>query len=121
MTSVYDSFRPTDIGPNIRVPMAVLRPRAQELTEITSGILRGEIVSEREEDWSSHRLDVIVPALRNLRQGLLTVRHMNDVPYPAFVQSPNFAWQAAAMRRALIPGEYGVRRTEGRKRSVQRR
>ncbi len=59
-------FWPTEIKPDIQPPLAILKPRAAELTQLTKGILVGEIstTTDREQTWLFHNLDAVVPALK---------------------------------------------------------
>ena len=82
-------FWPTEIKPDIQPPLAILKPRAAELTQLTKGILVGQIstLTDKDQTWLFHNLDAVVPALNNLRQRLVTVKHQIKMIYPAFVDA----------------------------------
>jgi len=82
-------FWPEDIKPRVQTPLAILRARANELTEITKGVLIGKVssTSDTMQAQAYHSLDAVVPALRNLRQRLLTVRHGVKAVYPAYLDA----------------------------------
>jgi len=85
-------FWPTDIKPDIQPPLAILKPRAAELTQLTKGILVGQIstLTDKDQTWLFHNLDAVVPALKNFRQRLVTVKHQIKMIYPAFVDAEIF-------------------------------
>jgi hypothetical protein len=80
---------PDDIKPKIQTPLAILQGRAVELTAKTKGILIGKVMTSHDADNARvyHSLDAEVPALRNFRQRLVTIRHDREVVYPAYVET----------------------------------
>jgi len=87
--SVSGGFWPSDIKPDVQTPLAILKPRADELTQLTRGVLVGQVstVTDKDKTWVFHNLDAVAPALNNLRQRLVTVKHPIRTPYPAFVDA----------------------------------
>ncbi len=90
--TISAGFWPSDIKPDIQTPLAILKPRAAELTQLTKGILVGQVstTTDTEKTWLFHSLDAVAPALNNLRQRLLTVKHRIQMIYPAFVDAEVF-------------------------------
>ena len=86
-TIVSTPFWPAEIKPTILSPYAILRPRADELRELTKGLLIGEVATEFLGDWQFLHLDVIAPTMDAVRQRLLTVKHRAIAMYPAYVDS----------------------------------
>jgi hypothetical protein len=84
---VSSGFWPSDIRPKVQTPLAILRARAIELGEITNSVLIGSVSTHtnKEKKQTLHSLDVTVPALRNLRQRLFTVRHATEMVYPVYI------------------------------------
>src|SRR4051812_24478026 len=87
MPATISGFWPDDIKAKVQTPLAILQARASELTDMTKGVLVGKVSSTTDSagDQSYHSLDAVVPALKNLRQRLLTVRHKINMFYPAYI------------------------------------
>ena len=89
MSPYADNFWPEEIKPTIQSPFAILKRRANELTQKTRGVLIGRVSTSSNDTFKNiyHQLEVEVPALKNFRQSLLTVRHGTEAFYPCFVDS----------------------------------
>jgi len=89
---ISTGFWPEDIKPKIQTPLAILRNRASELTNITEGLLVGNVESMTDElkEQTYHSLDVSVPALNHFRQRLLTIRHRANFVYPVYIAEKFF-------------------------------
>jgi hypothetical protein len=68
-------------------PIAILKTQASQLTQMTRGLLEGEVSTVGgDQGQVLHQLDVIAPALASYRHRLLTVSHPRDQVYPAAIQ-----------------------------------
>ena len=64
-------------------PLAILRTQAENLTELTQGLLIGEVTTDdRQEKGVYHHFDMIAPALDGYRHRILTVKHDPSMLYP---------------------------------------
>jgi hypothetical protein len=94
MPKISSAFWPDDLKTDVKTPLEVLRPRADELVQVTSGALVGEVTTtednENETAWENHHLDVVAPVLNGLRNRILTVSHEKSAVYPAFVRGRAF-------------------------------
>ncbi|MFI5382384.1 MAG: hypothetical protein ACHRHE_24060 [Tepidisphaerales bacterium] len=87
-TQIPNLWPMDEIAVDVLSPLVILRAQATELERLTQGVLRAEVVSETEGDdpeFETHRLDVIAPAVGNLRRTLATVSHAEDGAYPVSV------------------------------------
>jgi hypothetical protein len=89
-------FWPEEIKPKIQTPLAILRARANELTDITKGILIGKVSSTIDTDQIYHSLDAVVPALNGFRQRILTISHQVKAVYPAYLDA-KVEWSAETL------------------------
>jgi len=89
MPNVTRSLWPKEITPEIVTPLAILKPQAEVLKDITNGILLGEVsVSQDAEQKKTYlTLDIIAPELGNYRQQVLRVSHEAGRSYPAYVEA----------------------------------
>lgn len=64
-------------------PLAILRTQAANLTELTHGLLIGEVITDDLlEEGVYHHFDMIAPALDGYRHRILTVKHDPSMLYP---------------------------------------
>lgn len=68
----------------IRTPATILREQATLLTEMTKGILEGEITSGRTQNKLYHRLSIVAPSLDGYSYSILYATH-NIITYPCTV------------------------------------
>lgn len=68
----------------IRTPATILREQATLLTEMTNGVLEGEVASGRTRNKLYHRLNIIAPSLDGYSYSILYVTH-NVITYPCTV------------------------------------
>lgn len=87
MTTIPNLW-PSDVGPSVTSPVAILRAQAGFLPEQTGGILTAEVETTVTEDQVSHRFILVAPALDMDRHVLLEARHSKTLPYPVEVHSP---------------------------------
>ncbi len=71
----------------IRPPVAMLREQATLLTQMTSGLLRGEVGTATVNDSLVHTLYIIATALNNYRYVAVEVYNDNMTLYPVRVSS----------------------------------
>ena len=90
--AIIGGFFSTDIKPDVQAPLTILKTCGAELTQLTRGILIGQVSTfpNTDQKWVFHSLDAVVPALKNLRQRLVTVKHEIKMIYPAFVDAEAF-------------------------------
>lgn len=70
-------------------PLAILRTQAQNLTEMTQGLLEGEVTSIDEgPDTVIHQFEVVAPALNKYRHRILSVKHNKNLVYPVYFDTP---------------------------------
>jgi hypothetical protein len=114
MSAISSQFWPDDIRPKIQTPLAILQARANELRDLTKGVLIGNISSttDKSKKQTYHSLDVLVPVLNNFRQRLLTIRHDIRMVYPSYIDADLFddSIEAMALRgirkNMFIQGEF---------------
>lgn len=82
-------------SPQVKVdvvtPYAILQVQANLLSQITQGILQGDIETEMGQTKVQHRLVIIAPAYNGYRHTLVVVHHKQNLPYPADVLAETFA------------------------------
>jgi hypothetical protein len=101
---------------NVRTPVAVLREQARALTDITKGILVGDVSSSESASKKTvlHNLDVIAPALGGFRRRLVTLSHHSDQVYPVSLSADMYIAESspdtASLENtlALLFGSKGV-------------
>lgn len=82
-------------------PIVILKEQANLLDQKTNNILRGEVISlvpgfEKTEEGSKkeeiiHQFFIVVPALKNYRYELFSIKHQIDRPYPVrFIISEDY-------------------------------
>lgn len=76
------------LGRAVQTPLAILRVQARLLSQLTSGILDGDVETEETDKLVQHRLVVIAPAYNGYKHTLVTVIHNPDIAYPAEVRVP---------------------------------
>lgn len=103
--AITGGFFSTDIKPDVQAPLTILKACGAELTQLTRGVLIGQISTHPNLDqkWVFHSLDAVVPALKNLRQRLVTVKHEIKMLYPAFVDAE--AFERSALNQVAEVGE----------------
>lgn len=69
----------------IRLPVVILREQADKLTELTSGLLKGEVPTSKTFDGLKHHLLITAPRLDNYSFSVLSITH-GVIVYPVFVQ-----------------------------------
>jgi hypothetical protein len=90
MPDVLASLWPDDIKVNVQPPIAILRTQATEIGKITKGILKGEVsTTTGVDDFVTHRLDLVAPALGGRRVGVLNATHRSDI-YPVVIEADFF-------------------------------
>ena len=72
---------PEIVSPTTLSPLAILRMQAQNLTEMTHGLLRGAVnTADDSEGNVLHFFDIVAPALNGYRHHILTIRHSSTHP-----------------------------------------
>lgn len=72
-----------DVSVNVLSPVAILRAQASSLTQMTKGLLQGEVTSiALESGRTQYHLDIVAPALENYRHRLLSVTQPSKMNYP---------------------------------------
>lgn len=70
----------------IRLPVIILREQATKLTELTNGLLQGEVTTRKVHDELRHNLLIVAPALDNYSFNVLSTRH-GVIAYPVIINS----------------------------------
>lgn len=68
----------------IRLPVIILREQAVKLTELTNGLLRGEVPTSKTHEGLRHHLLIVAPSLDNYSFTVLTITH-GIIVYPVLV------------------------------------
>jgi hypothetical protein len=90
MTATIPNLWPEDIKVDVLPPLTILKYQAAKLREITKGILEAEVTTvSGPEDFVTHRLDLIAPALEGRRSRILSVTHRVDF-YPVVLEAECF-------------------------------
>ena len=89
MAVAVDSLWSPDIKPTTQSPRSILDVQARAISQQTNGLLVGEVRASRDELSNSVylNLDIVVPALHNYRQRILTATHALATIYPVRVDS----------------------------------
>lgn len=84
MAGKIPNLWPTEtVSVNTLSPLAILRTQAENLTNLTQGLLIGEVITDdRQEEGVYHHFDMIAPALDGYRHRILTVKHDPSMLYP---------------------------------------
>src|SRR5579871_4947989 len=85
-----------DIKVDVLTPLAILRVQANELSKITQGILKAEVLTTQGDEVTTHVLDIIAPSL-NSRHRVLGVTHSNEMVYPVIVDAEIFQQMKATL------------------------
>lgn len=87
--SIPNLWPPATVSVDIVSPLAILRTQAQNLTEMTKGLLAGEVTSVDEgPDVVVHQFEVVAPALNKYRHRILSVKHNRNLVYPVYFDTP---------------------------------
>ena len=70
---------------DVLTPLNILRVQAGHFQQASKGLLEAEVSTTTSEGVISHQMDIVAPALGNYRHTILTVRHSEDMPYPATI------------------------------------
>jgi hypothetical protein len=90
MTATIPNLWPEDIKVDVLPPFTILKYQAAKLRELTKGILEAEVTAvSGPEDFVTHRLDLIAPALEGRRSRVLSVTHRVDF-YPVVLEAECF-------------------------------
>lgn len=82
MTTTIPSLWPDQIKVDILPPLVVLKAQAAALGRLTQGIVDAQVTSVKHPTRVEHRLDLVVPALDDIRHRILTISHSPDRLYP---------------------------------------
>jgi hypothetical protein len=87
-STVYSLWSP-EIKPIVQSPFMILQTQAEALTQITNGILQGDVTKTWNDDGSKAilSLDILVPSLGYYRHGVMTVIHHTEQIYPVEVSA----------------------------------
>jgi hypothetical protein len=70
----------------IRTPYAILKEQASILSEITKGLLIGEVINNQEDKFFVKILRIKAPSLNNYTYSVVEVKHLIQL-YPVFVKN----------------------------------
>lgn len=105
MATTIPTLWPEDIKVDVLPPLTILKYQAAKLREITKGILQAEVTTVTgSDDFVSHRLDLIAPALEGRRFRVLIATHRTDF-YPVVLEADCF-------RPRIAPGTVAGRMPE---------
>lgn len=83
MSSVIPNLWPDDLVPEeVRTPKEILEFQAEQLSEASRGLVRGEVVSQNEDSSTAHFFNLVASELGGYRYRLLTVIHDRELAYP---------------------------------------
>ncbi len=85
--SAMQSLWPEAIKQKVLQPYTILRRQADLLGQVTHGVLKGVVETERDGGTVQHRLVVVAPSWNGYRETLLTLIHSAALPYPTEVQA----------------------------------
>lgn len=88
MSSVR-SLWPAAIKPDILSPRQILAAQANALTELTNGVLVGELSESKKADEIMFTLDMFAPAIK-YRHRVLTAKHSPTLLYPVLLDADVF-------------------------------
>src|SRR5438128_12610809 len=79
------------IKKDVLSPKAILNMQAKVVSNITGGILQGEVRQAAEPgEKVTLSFYLVVPALHDYRHQIMKIAHRKDLPYPAVVQAEIF-------------------------------
>ena len=89
MANKIPNLWPSAVSVETLPPVAILRVQAQNLTQMTHGLLQGEVISaDGDPEAVRHHLDVVAPGFNGYRFRILTVQHGSDLVYPVSLIHP---------------------------------
>src|ERR1022692_2449221 len=98
--SLWGQLPPTE---GIRTPTKVLKEQATALTDMTSGVLQGDVTVNPRDDEFQLYLQIVVPALANYRYTVARAAHRIDL-YPVTVAP---GWDATNPKAAIVCADEG--------------
>lgn len=91
MPTQVRSYWPDVIRATVQSPLSILSEQAEAITEQTGGVLVGKVVrGVSDDERTTLALDIVVPELKNYRHRILTVNHLQTMPYPTTVDADVF-------------------------------
>ncbi len=117
MVSAIKSLWSEQIKPNILSPRQILAAQASVLTELTNGVLIGELAENKREDKEIvFTLDMFAPAI-NYRHRVLIAKHSPTLLYPVLLDADIF--RAKGLAASLVPSTALREIIEGKKPASQ--
>jgi hypothetical protein len=107
MTDRLISLWPEQIKKDVLSPKAILNMQARAVSNLTGGILQGEVhEADEADDKVSLTFYLVVPALHDYRHQIMRIAHRKNLPYPAVVQAEIFSSINNLFRLFLAKGEF---------------
>ena len=72
---------------DVLTPLAILRAQANNLNQMTHGLLVGKVNTIFNARYALHHFDVVVPSLQSYTHRLLSVEHSRKLAYPVSIQA----------------------------------